>query len=118
MLVEALPYIQRFRGAVVVVKYGGNAMVDPALARGVADDVVLLRAVEVRRRERLHGIVMLDRRAVFYIHLDRGAGECPIGVAARLGGERKTRSLFRLVSLAALLLQVRDVRLARIRNPD
>ena len=45
VLLEALPYIQRFRGAVVVVKYGGNAMVDPALARGVADDVVLLRAV-------------------------------------------------------------------------
>ena len=45
VLVEALPYIQRFRGAVVVVKYGGNAMVDPALARAVAEDVVLLRAV-------------------------------------------------------------------------
>jgi acetylglutamate kinase len=48
VLLEALPYIQRFRGAVVIVKYGGNAMVDPALARGVADDVVLLRAVGLR----------------------------------------------------------------------
>ena len=48
VLLEALPYIQRFRGAVVVVKHGGNAMVDPALARGVADDVVLLRAVGLR----------------------------------------------------------------------
>jgi acetylglutamate kinase len=48
VLVEALPYIHRFRGAVVVVKYGGNAMVDPALARAVADDVVLLRAVGLR----------------------------------------------------------------------
>ena len=48
MLLEALPYIHRFRGAVVMVKYGGNAMVDPALARGVADDVVLLRAVGLR----------------------------------------------------------------------
>jgi acetylglutamate kinase len=48
VLVEALPYIQRFRGAVVVVKYGGNAMVDDALARAVADDVVLLRAVGLR----------------------------------------------------------------------
>lgn len=48
VLVEALPYIQRFRGAIVVVKYGGNAMVDPALARAVADDVVLLRAVGLR----------------------------------------------------------------------
>ena len=48
VLLEALPYIQRFRGAVVVVKYGGNAMVDPALGRAVADDVVLLRAVGIK----------------------------------------------------------------------
>jgi acetylglutamate kinase len=48
VLLEALPYIHRFRGAVVVIKYGGNAMVDPALAREVADDVVLLRAVGLR----------------------------------------------------------------------
>ena len=48
VLLEALPYIQRFRGAVVVVKYGGNAMVDPDLGRGVADDVVLLRAVGLK----------------------------------------------------------------------
>lgn len=48
ILLEALPYIQRFRDAVVVVKYGGNAMVDPALGRDVAADVVLLRAVGLR----------------------------------------------------------------------
>jgi len=48
VLLEALPYIERFRGATVVVKYGGNAMVDPDLGRGVADDVVLLRAVGLR----------------------------------------------------------------------
>jgi acetylglutamate kinase len=48
VLVEALPYIQRFRGAVVVVKYGGNAMIDPALSQAVAEDVVLLRAVGLR----------------------------------------------------------------------
>ncbi|HEX8803838.1 MAG TPA: acetylglutamate kinase, partial [Acidimicrobiales bacterium] len=48
VLVEALPYIQRFRGATVVVKYGGNAMVDPAVGRSVAADVVLLRAVGLR----------------------------------------------------------------------
>ena len=48
VLVEALPYIQRFRHAVVVVKYGGNAMVDAGLGRAVADDVVLLRAVGLR----------------------------------------------------------------------
>lgn len=48
VLVEALPYIQRFRGAVVVVKYGGNAMTDPALARSFARDVVLMHYVGMR----------------------------------------------------------------------
>ncbi len=48
VLVEALPYIQRFRGAVVVVKYGGNAMVDPSLAATFAEDVVLMRSVGLR----------------------------------------------------------------------
>lgn len=42
-LVEALPWLERFHGAVVVVKYGGNAMVDPALRRAFAQDMVFLR---------------------------------------------------------------------------
>lgn len=45
LLVEILPYIQRWRGKVVVVKYGGNAMTDPALSERFAEDVVLLRQV-------------------------------------------------------------------------
>jgi acetylglutamate kinase len=48
VLVEALPYIQRFRGKVVVVKFGGNAMVDPALATSFAEDVVLMHSVGIR----------------------------------------------------------------------
>jgi acetylglutamate kinase len=48
VLVEALPYIQRFRGRVVVVKLGGNAMVEPALAASFAEDVVLMRSVGLR----------------------------------------------------------------------
>jgi acetylglutamate kinase len=48
VLVEALPYIQRFAGAIVVVKYGGNAMVDRVLAGHVAADVVLMRSVGLR----------------------------------------------------------------------
>ncbi|MCE2512899.1 MAG: acetylglutamate kinase [Acidimicrobiia bacterium] len=44
-LVEALPYIRRFRGAVVVVKYGGHAMTDAALAASFARDIVLVRSV-------------------------------------------------------------------------
>lgn len=48
VLVEALPYIQRFRGRVVVVKFGGNAMVDPALATSFAEDIVLMHSVGIR----------------------------------------------------------------------
>ncbi len=48
VLLEALPYIQRFRHKVVVIKFGGNAMVDPALADSFAADMVLLRAVGLR----------------------------------------------------------------------
>ena len=48
VLVEALPYIQRFRARVVVVKYGGAAMTDPALANLFAQDVVLMRSVGMR----------------------------------------------------------------------
>ena len=47
-LVEALPYIQKFRNAVVVVKYGGSAMVDPALAMSFASDIVLISSVGMR----------------------------------------------------------------------
>jgi acetylglutamate kinase len=47
-LVEALPYIQRFRGTIVVVKLGGNAMTDRDLARSFAEDVVLLRSVGIK----------------------------------------------------------------------
>jgi len=48
VLVEALPYIQRFRGRVVVVKYGGAAMTDPDLAGLFAQDVVMMRSVGMR----------------------------------------------------------------------
>ncbi len=47
VLSEALPYIQRFRGKTVVIKYGGNAMVDLALKQGFARDVVLLKLVGI-----------------------------------------------------------------------
>ena len=47
-LIEALPYIDRFRGAVVVVKFGGNAMVDPELSKSFAEDIVLLRSVGMK----------------------------------------------------------------------
>lgn len=45
VLTEALPYIQRFTGKTVVVKFGGNAMVDEALQNSFARDVVLMKLV-------------------------------------------------------------------------
>ncbi len=45
VLIEALPYLQQFRGALVVVKYGGAAMIEDALADSWARDVVLLEHV-------------------------------------------------------------------------
>lgn len=47
VLTEALPYIRRFHGKTVVVKYGGNAMVDDALKRDFARDVVLMKLVGI-----------------------------------------------------------------------
>jgi len=45
ILAEALPYIQRFHGKTIVIKYGGNAMTDDGLKKGFAHDIVLLKLV-------------------------------------------------------------------------
>lgn len=45
ILAEALPYIRRFHGKTIVIKYGGNAMVEENLKKGFARDVVLLKLV-------------------------------------------------------------------------
>jgi len=45
ILAEALPYIQRFHDKAIVIKYGGNAMTEPALKAGFARDVVMLKLV-------------------------------------------------------------------------
>ena len=47
-LVEALPYIQKFTGKTIVVKYGGNAMISDTLRRSVMSDIVLLNLVGIR----------------------------------------------------------------------
>jgi acetylglutamate kinase len=47
VLIEALPYIQRFSGKTIVIKYGGNAMVDVKLKNSFARDVILMRLVGV-----------------------------------------------------------------------
>lgn len=45
VLVEALPYIQKFNGKVIVIKYGGSAMVDDELKKKVIQDAVWLKLV-------------------------------------------------------------------------
>jgi acetylglutamate kinase len=45
ILAQALPYIRRFHGKTIVIKYGGNAMTDPSLQQDFAEDVVLLKLV-------------------------------------------------------------------------
>ena len=47
-LIEALPWLERFHGTTVVIKYGGNAMTDPALQQAFAQDMVFLRYAGIR----------------------------------------------------------------------
>jgi acetylglutamate kinase len=78
-LVEALPWLARFHGAVVVLKYGGHAMADPALQRAFAEDVVFLRYVGLRP------VVVHGGGPQITAHLDR------LGIATEFrGGLRVT----------------------------
>ncbi len=49
VLIEALPYIQRFNRKIIVVKYGGSAMVDESLKARVIQDVTLLKLLDSNR---------------------------------------------------------------------
>jgi len=78
-LVEALPWLARFHGEVVVLKYGGHAMTDPALQRAFAEDVVFLRYVGLRP------VVVHGGGPQITAHLDR------LGIASEFrGGLRVT----------------------------
>jgi len=48
VLTQALPYIQKYNGKIIVVKYGGNAMTDPELKEQVMEDIVLLTLIGVK----------------------------------------------------------------------
>ncbi len=48
VLIEALPYIQKYYDKIVIVKYGGNAMINPELKRAVMGDLVLLSLIGVK----------------------------------------------------------------------
>ncbi len=78
-LVEALPWLKRFSGRTVVVKYGGNAMTSPELQQSFAEDVVFLRYAGVRV------VVVHGGGPQITAHLDR------LGVASEFrGGYRVT----------------------------
>ena len=47
ILIEALPYIKEYNGEVIVVKYGGNAMIDEELKQAVIQDIMLLHLVGI-----------------------------------------------------------------------
>ena len=49
VLTAALPYIQKYNGKTVVVKYGGNAMIHPLLKKAVMSDIILLKLVGIKR---------------------------------------------------------------------
>ena len=48
VLIEALPYIQRYNGKIVVVKYGGNAMINEELKLAVMKDIVMLSLIGIK----------------------------------------------------------------------
>ena len=48
VLVQALPYLQKYDNKVVVIKYGGNAMIDEELKQAVMSDIVLLSQVGIK----------------------------------------------------------------------
>ncbi|MBR6000211.1 MAG: acetylglutamate kinase, partial [Oxalobacter sp.] len=48
ILAEALPYIRKFHGKTIVIKYGGNAMTEEKLKHGFAKDVILLKLIGMK----------------------------------------------------------------------
>ncbi|MFA5467509.1 MAG: acetylglutamate kinase, partial [Sphaerochaetaceae bacterium] len=48
VLIEALPYIRRFAGSIVVIKYGGNAMSDPAIKQSTIKDIAMMKMIGMR----------------------------------------------------------------------
>ncbi|HEY8554884.1 MAG TPA: acetylglutamate kinase [Burkholderiales bacterium] len=92
ILTEALPYIRRFRGKTVVIKYGGNAMVAEDLKQGFARDVVLLKLVGInpvvvhgggpqigqllerigKKSEFVHGMRVTDRETMDVVEMVLG----------------------------------------------
>src|SRR5690606_9425119 len=84
VLIDAMPWIERFKGAVVVIKYGGNAMIDENLKRAFAQDVVHLRLLG------LHPVVV------------HGGGPQISSMLERLGIESEFRGGLRVTTPEAM----------------
>ena len=82
VLTESLPYITRFTGKTMVVKYGGNAMVDDSLKQNFARDIVLMKLVGMNPIV-VHGggpqIGDLLARLNIESHFVDGNGQCDHG---------------------------------------
>ncbi|WP_201575495.1 acetylglutamate kinase [Psychrobacter immobilis] len=94
VLTTALPYIQRYVGKLIVVKYGGNAMTDPALESSFARDIVLLKTVGMhpvvvhgggpqvdnllkelgRQSDRIDGMRVTDKSTMDIVEMVLGGG--------------------------------------------
>src|SRR6266581_3462918 len=75
VLAEALPYIKRFHGKTIVIKYGGNAMTDERLKRSFAHDVVLLKAVGLTGQDG----AFVRARKMLLSDKNNGGGKIDIG---------------------------------------
>ncbi len=89
-LVEALPWLERFHGKTVVVKYGGNAMTDETLQQAFAEDVVFLRYCGIR------AVVVHGGGPQITAHLDRLGVESTFAGGLRVT-TRETMDVVRMV---------------------
>jgi acetylglutamate kinase len=105
ILAEALPYIQRFHGKTIVIKFGGNAMTDDALKAGFARDVALLKLVGMnpvvvhgggpqieqmlaklgKKGEFIQGMRVTDRETMDVVELINQAGGKAVGLTGQDG---------------------------------
>ena len=60
VLIEALPYIQRFNRKIIVVKYGGSAMLDENFMKSVIQDITLLKLVGFKGAEKQSAVILTD----------------------------------------------------------
>jgi acetylglutamate kinase len=125
VLVEALPYIQRFAGKTIVIKYGGHAMTEPELRASFARDVVLLEAIGVRAVV-VHGggpqieamLERLGKKSTFVDGL-RVTDDATMEVVEMVLGGRLNREIVELVNRAggrAIGLTGNDASMIQVRR--